>query len=152
MKTVGEQAKLFRKEKGWNTTKMDAAVGTSRQSIENLEASGNRKPRYIDRLAAVMGVTVDSLYGANSHLIAPMPTLSASMSPTVMEAFQALASAVVGMDDISKATAKAVMLALIDEPSRAPELAMRLETTLHPVLEPPKEKKKSPEIGAKRAA
>jgi len=61
MKNIGEQAKAFRESKGWNTTKMAKEVGTSRQSIENLEAKGNRKPHYIIGLARVMGVTVDAL-------------------------------------------------------------------------------------------
>jgi DNA-binding XRE family transcriptional regulator len=42
MKTLGEQAKTFREGKKWNTAQMAAAVETSRQNIESLEAHGNR--------------------------------------------------------------------------------------------------------------
>ena len=62
MKTVGEQAKEFRLSRGWNTTEMAAAVGTSRQNIESMEAKGNRVPRYLPELAKAMGVTTDDLH------------------------------------------------------------------------------------------
>jgi hypothetical protein len=61
MKTLGEQVKAFRDEKGWNTTQMAKAVGTSRQNIESLEAHGNRIPKYLGGLAAVMERPVDDL-------------------------------------------------------------------------------------------
>lgn len=64
MKNIGEQAKEFRLKKGWNTKQMALAVGTSRQNIESLEDKGDRTPRYLPKLAALMGVTVDDLiYG-----------------------------------------------------------------------------------------
>jgi len=40
---------------------MGKEVGTSRQNIENIEAAGDRQPRYIKKLAQVMGTTVDAL-------------------------------------------------------------------------------------------
>jgi transcriptional regulator with XRE-family HTH domain len=61
MKTLGEQAKEFRESKGWNASQMAARVGTSRQNIESLEAIGNRIPKYLGQLAAVMGRPVDDL-------------------------------------------------------------------------------------------
>jgi DNA-binding XRE family transcriptional regulator len=61
MKTLGEQAKEFRTGKGWNSTQMAKAVGTSRQNIESLEDHGNRIPKYIADLAAVMETTVDDM-------------------------------------------------------------------------------------------
>ena len=83
MKTIGEKVKEFRESKGWNTTRMAKEVGTYRQSIENLEAKGDRKPRYIIDLARVMGMTVDDLMGAataTATLTAPSPTLVATVS------------------------------------------------------------------------
>jgi len=83
MKTIGEKVKEFRESKGWNTTRMAKEVGTYRQSIENLEAKGDRKPRYIIDLARVMGMTVDDLMGAataTATLTAPSPTLVATGS------------------------------------------------------------------------
>lgn len=61
MKTLGEQVRAFRDERGWNTTEMAKAVGTSRQNIESLEAHGNRIPKYLGGLAKAMGVRVDVL-------------------------------------------------------------------------------------------
>jgi phage repressor protein C with HTH and peptisase S24 domain len=61
MKTIGEQAREFRLHKGWNTTEMARAVGTSRQNIESLEEKGDRTPRYLALLAKAMGVTADDL-------------------------------------------------------------------------------------------
>jgi transcriptional regulator with XRE-family HTH domain len=60
-KSIGAQAQEYRTARGWSTQDMARAVGTNRQSIENLELIGDRRPRYIDRLAAVMGATVDEL-------------------------------------------------------------------------------------------
>lgn len=60
MKTIGEQAKEYRLWRGWKTSDMAKAVGTSRQNIENLE-SGARQPRYLADLARAMDVPVDVL-------------------------------------------------------------------------------------------
>jgi transcriptional regulator with XRE-family HTH domain len=61
MKTLGDQAKAFRGAKGWTTRQLAEAVGTSRQNIESLEASGNRIPKYLGKLADVMDTTVDDM-------------------------------------------------------------------------------------------
>ena len=61
MKTLGEQAKEFRESKGWNSTQMANAVGTSRQNIESLEGAGNRIPKYLGDLAKAMGRSVDDM-------------------------------------------------------------------------------------------
>ena len=50
---------------------MAKAVGTSRQSIESLEAAGNRQPRYLKKLATVMGLTTDALI--NGAYVKPTP-------------------------------------------------------------------------------
>jgi len=80
MKTIGEKVKEFRESKGWNTTRMAKEVGTYRQSIENLEEKGDRKPRYIVDLARVMGVTVDDLMNATATaaITPPPPSVTAS--------------------------------------------------------------------------
>lgn len=75
-KTLGEQAKAFRLAKVWTTAQMGAAVGgVSRQSIENLEASGNRLPKYIGDLAHLMGVTVDEMLAEAGMFAAPAPAI-----------------------------------------------------------------------------
>lgn len=69
-KKLGEQVKEFRDSMGWNSTRMAEAVkatrmpGTakaSRQNIEGLEAAGNRIPKYLGALGAVMGKSVDEM-------------------------------------------------------------------------------------------
>lgn len=61
MKSLGEQTRAFREEKGLTSTELAAKVGTSRQNIESLEARGNRIPKYLGSLAAAMGRTVDDM-------------------------------------------------------------------------------------------
>lgn len=61
MKKIGEQAQEFRLSKGWNSTRMAKEVGTSRQNIESLEENPGRIPKYLAKLAGVMGLTVDDL-------------------------------------------------------------------------------------------
>lgn len=72
MKKIGERAKEFREARGWNTSEMARAVGTSRQNIESLEATGDRKPRYLTALARVMGVSTDELL-ASTHQASSIP-------------------------------------------------------------------------------
>jgi transcriptional regulator with XRE-family HTH domain len=75
-KTLGEQAKTFREAKGWKTAQMAAELeGVSRQSIENLEASGNRLPKYIGDLAHLMGVTVDEMLAEAGMFTKPPPAI-----------------------------------------------------------------------------
>lgn len=73
MKNIGELAKAFRTDaaRGWNTAQMAAEVTKRqppgkppvlRQHIEQLEAAGDRIPRYIVALAKVMGTTTDALF------------------------------------------------------------------------------------------
>lgn len=61
MRTLGEQVRAYRQDKGWNAGQMADAVGTSRQNIESLEAHGNRIPKYLGALAVVMGRPVDAM-------------------------------------------------------------------------------------------
>jgi transcriptional regulator with XRE-family HTH domain len=62
-KPLGEKVKEFRERKGWTTAQMAAAVGNDvkRQHIEQLEAAGDRMPRYIVALADAMGASLDDL-------------------------------------------------------------------------------------------
>jgi transcriptional regulator with XRE-family HTH domain len=67
MKNIGQQAKAFRLSKGWSYTRMAEEVTkhhsekVSRQLITQLEAAGDRKPRYLRALALVMGTSTDAL-------------------------------------------------------------------------------------------
>ena len=67
MKNIGQQAKAFREAKGWSYTRMAEEVSkhhtevVSRQLITQLEATGDRKPRYLRALALAMGTTSDAL-------------------------------------------------------------------------------------------
>jgi transcriptional regulator with XRE-family HTH domain len=94
MKTLGEQVEAFRKARGWNTTAMAEAVGTKRQNIEQLEASGNRIPKYLGALAAAMEASADEMLVAAG--LAPQKLLRAGRKwPLSAE----LAEAVFALDD-----------------------------------------------------
>jgi transcriptional regulator with XRE-family HTH domain len=62
-KPLGEKVKEFRARRGWTTAQMAAAVGkdVKRQHIEQLEAAGDRMPRYLVALADAMGASLDDL-------------------------------------------------------------------------------------------
>ena len=59
---------------------MAAAVGTSRQNIESLEAKGNRNPRYLPDLAKAMGVTTDDLH-KGKYSAAALAPVAAPQAP-----------------------------------------------------------------------
>ena len=67
MKSIGEQAKEFRERQGWTFTRMSEEVSkkngspVSRQLITQLEQQAGRTPKYLQALAAVMGVSTDAL-------------------------------------------------------------------------------------------
>lgn len=79
MKSLGKKAQEFRLAKGWNTTQMAKAVGTSRQNIENLELKEVGQPRYLKKLAAVMGSSADELLG---QVISATPAEAGAMGGT----------------------------------------------------------------------
>lgn len=83
MKNIGERAKEFREARGWNTSEMARAVGTSRQNIESLEATGDRKPRYLTALARVMGVSTDDLL-SSAHQATSIPPSGNFGHPTAV--------------------------------------------------------------------
>lgn len=60
-RSVGEQVKAFREAQGWSVARMAREAKTTRQNIEHLEARPALQPRYIDRLARVMGTSVETL-------------------------------------------------------------------------------------------
>lgn len=55
MKTRGQIVKEWREARQWNTRELAKAIGTSRQNIENLEADAVDVPRYLPKLARLMG-------------------------------------------------------------------------------------------------
>ena len=60
-RTIGEQVAQYMADHGLNAGAMAKRVGTSRQNIEGV-TKRDRFPRdYIDRLAGVMGVSIDAL-------------------------------------------------------------------------------------------
>lgn len=83
MKNLGQRVREFRlaPERKWSTSRMAREVGTSRQNIENLEAKGFGQPRYIAKLAAVMGTTIDELLGRSPALIVAEPTVVYDAKP-----------------------------------------------------------------------
>ena len=67
MKSVGEKVAEFRRAKGWTVVEMADKVGTSRQNIENLEKNEVGSPRYLHKLAKVMGISMDALVGTTPY-------------------------------------------------------------------------------------
>lgn len=61
MKTLGDKVREFRESRGWTTTEMARQLKESRQKIEQLEAAGDRLPKYVVKLADLMGVSLDEL-------------------------------------------------------------------------------------------
>lgn len=63
--SLGDRVRDFRTHpsRRWTTAELAAKVGTTRQSIENLEGGSVEQPRYLPALAQVMGLTVDDLLG-----------------------------------------------------------------------------------------
>lgn len=89
MKTLGQQVRGFREERGWKTGDLAKKVGTSRQNIESLEATGNRIPKYLGDLAAVMGTTVDQML-AEAGLRPPVAEVKAEREIPAENVFEAL--------------------------------------------------------------
>ena len=79
MKTIGQQAQDYRLFRKWNSARMAAAVGTSRQNIETLEKVGTRTPHYISDLARVMETTVDLLLKGD-YVTPKAPVISGALS------------------------------------------------------------------------
>jgi transcriptional regulator with XRE-family HTH domain len=75
MKSIGDQVRDFRIAKGWKPAEMAAAVGgrVRRQHIEQLEAAGNRIPKYLGQLALAMDTTADAML-AQAGLVSTAPT------------------------------------------------------------------------------
>lgn len=119
MKTLGDQAKDFRVSKGWSPAEMAQAVGTSRQNINSLEDHGNRIPKYIGTLAAVMGKRVDDMLAEAGLSGRAAPTIPAAQLPgfgdpsqtagSVAEAVTVLADALLRLSDNERTTASAVL-------------------------------------------
>lgn len=61
MKTKGKLVREWRESLGMDRKELARRVGTSRQNIENLENDEVDQPRYLVRLAKVMGYSVEDL-------------------------------------------------------------------------------------------
>jgi transcriptional regulator with XRE-family HTH domain len=143
MKTIGERAQEFRLSKKWNTTRMAKEVGTSRQSIENLEATGSRSPRYIVDLARVMGLTVDELmsptpyeklgeiFPPNSQNFKPNQSLapvdSARPATNLIACLTYLTGYLQGLDPSDRKAAMVQIASLVDEPQRCAKVVASIE-------------------------
>lgn len=72
MKSIGDQVKEFRAAHGLSTSQFAVLAKTKRQNIEQLEAAGNRIPKYIGSLAEALGKTADEVL-ATAGLRKPIP-------------------------------------------------------------------------------
>lgn len=146
----GTRLREARKSAGLTQTQLSEKTGIPQSTISTAERSGNSSAESVN-YADACGVSLRWLANGDGSMrpatqtITPPPidnqNISFEAAVSIGQAMQAIAAAMQSTDDISKATAKAVMLALIDDPSRAPELAIRLESFISPALEPPKKKK-----------
>jgi transcriptional regulator with XRE-family HTH domain len=77
MSTLGRKVREFREhpDRGWSTRVLAEKVGTTRQSIENLEAGSVGLPHYLVQLADVMDVSLDALLdrSPNRRISEPAP-------------------------------------------------------------------------------
>ena len=106
MSSRGEIVKQWREAQGLNTRELADAVGTSRQNIENLEANAVDQPRYLPKLARVMGYTsTDELLalreppsgqGVVAKLAHPMIQLQQIVTPTETTREKVMAEGVPG--------------------------------------------------------
>lgn len=69
MKTLGDKVREFRESRGWTTTEMARQLRESRQKIEQLEAAGDRLPKYVVKLADLMEVSLDDLLNRDPRKI-----------------------------------------------------------------------------------
>lgn len=80
MESIGAQVREFLEEREWTTSDLAREIGgtVKRQHIEQLLANPNRQPRYLKKLAQVMGKTAGELLGeaAQAKEPAPMPEWS----------------------------------------------------------------------------
>lgn len=92
MKTLGQQVKDFRTERKLKTADLAKLVKTSRQNIESLESTGNRIPKYLGALAAVMGTTADAML-AEAGLRPPVQEVATDRDIPTENRFDALTPA-----------------------------------------------------------
>lgn len=134
MKTLGDQVREFRKRKGWKTAELAARVGTSRQNIESLEAKGNRIPKYLGALAAVMGTTADDmLRAADLAPRQPAPSVAAAIKAEAQQdpyelIERGLRALVIVGDDFNKVMGLVREMAAKSEVIQAAVLARLKET------------------------
>jgi DNA-binding XRE family transcriptional regulator len=78
MEQLGDKVRRFREHpsRKWTTARLAREVGTTRQSIENLESGAVAIPRYVASLAQVMATSVEELLGTKL----PATTLTAKES------------------------------------------------------------------------
>jgi hypothetical protein len=66
-RSIGEQVAHYMEDHGLNAGAMAKLVRTSRQNIEGVTKHGRFPRDYIDRLAGVMGVSVDALLAGTAY-------------------------------------------------------------------------------------
>lgn len=67
-RTIGEQLAQYMEDHGLKAAAMAKLVGTSRQNIEGVAKHGRFPRDYIDRLAGVMGVSIDALIAGTGYV------------------------------------------------------------------------------------
>lgn len=148
MENLGKFVKTFRlhPDRGWTTAQMAAAVTrhqalgkpeVKRQHIEQLEAAGDRVPRYVVALARAMGTTTDALLTGQAD---PAPIdLDQSTDINPAEAMRAalniLGTCLHGMEAESRTAAGYFLQQMANSPDGgwAARLADLLQSEIQPV-------------------
>lgn len=134
MKSIGEQCRDFRMWKGWNTTRMASevqksasdSVVVSRQKIEQLEAVGHRRPRYMAALAKTMGISMEDLEAGlwvkptGATAVVQVPTAAPEAHPVSSEAAHLLAKLGSQLSALGK-TDREIALLLLRDLADSPE-------------------------------
>lgn len=80
MKSIGDQVREYRTQHGLNAAQFAKLVGTRRQNIEQLEEAGNRIPKYLGKLAEVLGISADEML-AKAGLRPPLTAAAKAKEP-----------------------------------------------------------------------
>lgn len=101
MKTLGAKVREFREHpsRQWSAAELAQRVGTTRQSIENLEHGLVRLPHYIVKLADVMDSSVDDLLNRPAKPHAARMDVGTYSVPTLESALDQIGLALAALPD-----------------------------------------------------
>lgn len=81
--SISIRVKSRREQLGFTQTELAEKVGTTQQSIEQLEGGKIRRPRYLPELASVFGVSVEWLLNGNENVTYVSPYVPGKKYPVL---------------------------------------------------------------------